>query len=331
MKTSQAEARHPFKRRGPRFWLGCLVLLVGLPILFYYGYCWGLWGQHSLLLQYFFQCSCPAASEEARYPDEVDVIVSACQHVTISRLSPSGHFLYVYAENFGLVSAYLLNLQTMERMTEVPDQSFSSFLTDDLWFVERGLDDYIMDRATGAQFPIRRFVYSHPSGQINGETNLALLAQSLREAEHIFLIGASTDKVVALASDPYIYPERNFIAEKYDVPGFNMERFLRENNVTYQTILPDFPHEVVSPNGKFVARDDGIYLADTNQLIVRTPPALVRGWTNEGKAAIYSSNGRCLLRRGLPFSDDIGCAIKVPQPVLKLWVPEEYLFPAESP
>lgn len=96
------------------FWLGVfsrLGLLIALPLLLYYGYCWGLWGRNSLLLQYLFQCSCPPASEEARYPNEVDVIVSACPQARV-RLSPSGHLLHVSEEKSGSVTAYLLNLHT---------------------------------------------------------------------------------------------------------------------------------------------------------------------------------------------------------------------------
>ena len=94
MKTAQAETTHVPKRRGYRFWLSCLLLLLGLPLLFYHGYCWGLWGRSSLLLQYLFQCSCSPASEEARYPEQVDVIVPACRNGGIN-LSPTGRLLYV--------------------------------------------------------------------------------------------------------------------------------------------------------------------------------------------------------------------------------------------
>jgi hypothetical protein len=153
----------------------------------------------------------------------------------------------------------------------------------------------------------------------------------LHNAQHVFLVGASSDTVVALSADFDTHPEKNFTTTRFDIPGSDIASFLQQNNITYQLIPPDFPHEVRSPNGRWIARDDGIYLADTDQLIVKAPRALVRGWTNHGKAAIYSSNGRCLLSRGLPFSDDNGCAISVPQPVLTLGVPEKYWLPAESP
>jgi hypothetical protein len=92
-------------------------------------------------------------------------------------------------------------------------------------------------------------------------------------------------------------------------------------------VLPNYPHEVISPNGKLIARDDGIYLVETNQMIVKAPPSFVNGWLTNNQGAIYSVYGRCLLRRGLPFADDIGCETWVRQPVLLLKVPEHYISP----
>ncbi|MCC6301010.1 MAG: hypothetical protein IT314_17110 [Anaerolineales bacterium] len=108
------ESFNPPKPRGYLFSLTRLTLLLGLPLLIYYGYCWGWWGRNSLLLQYLFQCSCPAASEEARYPEYVDVLVPACKNQG-ALLSPSGRLLSVQEEESGIISSYLLNLQTNEK------------------------------------------------------------------------------------------------------------------------------------------------------------------------------------------------------------------------
>ena len=114
--------------------------LIGMGLLFFYGYCWGLWGRRSLLLQYLFQCKCPAASEQARYPDQVDVIISACQNVQ-TVLSPSGRLLVVYEEE----SVYLLDLQSNENISlPLPPKSGFQFLTDNLLYVTfYGGDEFI--------------------------------------------------------------------------------------------------------------------------------------------------------------------------------------------
>lgn len=329
--------RNSFKQQGIRTWVSGFGIALGLPLLIYFGYCWGWWGHNSLLLQYVFQCSCPVGKQEARYPNQVDVIVSACRNANV-RVSPSGHFLYVREEKLGLASTYLLDLQSMDKVT-VTDQPFSSFLTDDLWFVQVGLNDYLMDRTTGVQYPIHKFVYSQPNAQTNGETNLPLLAEKLKQAQDVFLIGPSTDTVVALVADFRTDPESNFTANRFDLPNFDTERFLQENQISYHTIPPDFPEEAVSPDGRFLARADGIYLIETGQKIVEGYSASktyrpysrkyfsVRGWTNDGTGVIYSKFlNPCLLETNYLIFDDYGCSIEVSQPIIKLKVPEEYLL-----
>jgi len=39
MKTVQSETTYASKRRGYRFWISRFALLLGLPLLLYYGYC----------------------------------------------------------------------------------------------------------------------------------------------------------------------------------------------------------------------------------------------------------------------------------------------------
>jgi hypothetical protein len=156
------------------------------------------------------------------------------------------------------------------------------------------------------------------------------LFEALLQVETVFLIDAPYQPVIALSSDFQTHPEHSFTFEAYVLSGngtYLLEQFLQRNNIIFYRIPAMFPHEAVSRDGSLIAGDDGIYLVENNQLIIKAPPALIRGWTDDGRSAIYSSGGRCFIRRGLPFSDDIGCAIRVSQPVLKLKVPEVYLSP----
>ena len=45
-------------------------------------------------MHYLFQCQCPHASAEARYPENVDVLVSACDdpYYNGGSVSPSGQY-----------------------------------------------------------------------------------------------------------------------------------------------------------------------------------------------------------------------------------------------
>jgi hypothetical protein len=347
MKVLQSEIESASKRRGYRFWIGCSILLLGLPLL-YYGYCWGLWGRQSLLLQYFFQCSCPAASEEARYPEEVDVIVPACHHV-YSMLSPSGRLLSVKEEDSGSTSTYIMDLQTGEKIPfALPEKSGFYFLTDNLLYVSLAYGDpeYILDRTTGDRYSIQFFSSLRPDAYEGSDANLSLLAAALRQAKYVFFRDYD-DSIIALDPDFPTSSENNFIIERFDIPGENpnrTEQFLKENNIAYQMILPDFPDEVVSRDERFVARPDGIYLVETGQKIVEGYSAsrfyraysrkyfFARGWTYDGSAVIYSKFlNPCLIESGFLILDDPICIIEVPQPVIKLKVPEEYLLPKQTP
>jgi hypothetical protein len=332
MKTLQTEISSTAKLRRPRVWIGCFTLLLGLPMFLYYGYCWGWWGRQSLLLQFLFQCNCPAASEEARYSEEVDVIGSGCRRVNTGfKLSPSGRFLYIREEENEHVGSYLLDLQTMERM-KVTDQRFSSFLTDVLWFVDGSVNAYIIESTTGTKYAIKSFRYWQDNAFVNGAPNLELLVLALQQADKVF-VTQNHDSVVVLMLDFRTNPEKSFTFWGSDILkpflGVQIEEFLRANNVTYQTILADFPHEAVSPDGRFIARDDGIYLVGTNEMIVKTPIPGVRAWTYDGRGVIYASS-RCLFRIGFP-ADGGACLRWISQPVIKLIVPEEFWLPAQTP
>ena len=343
------ETNQPPKPRGYRFWLIRLALLLGLPIMLYSGYCWGLWGRSSLLLQYLFQCGCPPASEEARYPLQVDIVVPACHYLSSTSspsLSPSGRLLHVRTKRFWRFSSYLLDLQTMEKI-DVTKQPFSSFLTDDLWFVD-DFENYIIDRTTGRQYPIQNFRYWRENAYVNEEPNLELLVSALQQAEQVFFTQRGNDTVVVLMPNFFANPDQGFTFDRSDIRegNFNdrVEQFLQKNKIVYQTVPANvpFPNEVISPDRRFIAHPDGIYLIETGKKIVEGYFARglfhlysgkefgVRGWTYDGTGVIYSKFlNPCLIEP--PGLDGPGCWFEVPQPVLKLKVPEEYLLPAEIP
>lgn len=331
-------------RRVYLFWLGFfsrLGLLLGLPFLIYYGFCWGVWDRNSLLLQHLFQCKCPNSSEEWRYPSYIDVIIPACSNGGV-RLSPNGRFLFVYDKDSNNLSNYIFDIQANERIPiSLPDGQYY-FLNDNLLYVfvwyggsfEGG--DYFFDLTTNTMYPIQSFVHTHPSSYVNGDADPVKLAAALQQSNDIYLVNNGTDTVVALVSDFHAHPEQNFFMNRFDISGLDLnrvEKFLQQNNINYKTVLTDFPDGMASPNGRFMAHQDGIYLVETNRKIIDgIPGQLVRGWTNDSRAVLYSTYGsRCLLRLGFPFTDDTWCKIGVPQPVLLFKVPEEYLPPAQTP
>jgi hypothetical protein len=291
-----------------------------------------MWGRNSLLLQYLFQCNCPPASEEWRYPKEVDVIISACNESWVD-LSPSGSLLYVREKKLFFSSNYLLDLRTKEK-TDITNQPYARFLTDDLGLVGHGNDSTIIDRTTGEQFPIEMFRYLNPDTQIGGDVDLIKLAMALKQVDNIYFI-EDGDLIVALSSDFRVSNKNTFLSSRFDIPGFNPDRaklFLKDNNIDFHPIS-SFPEEAISPNGRFIAQREGIFIAETNQKIVDGVSLWLRGWTDDGKGVIYTTRygGPCLIPLYFPMADDVGCLVDVDQPVILLKVPEEYLPSAQTP
>ena len=296
-------------------------------------------------MQYLFQCGCPIASEEARYPKQVDVIVPACRYMS-STISPSGRLLYIQEETSEAPSTYLLDFQTGEKTPFVLAKGSNHFLTDDLLFLSleygHGYEggEYILDRSTGKQYPIRSFVSLWPDAYVYGKVNLDVLASELQDTKDVFLIG--NDTIVALTSDFHTSPEHSFHIDQTSFPGYEInraEQFLQQNNIDYHFVPDRFPGEALSPDGRFIARADGIYLTGTGQKIVDAYVARgffhdysgkhfsVRGWIYDSTSVIYSKFLKpCLIELS------VYCFVAdVSQPLLKLKVPEEYLLPAQTP
>lgn len=350
VKISRTESPYISNQRRNRVWLIRFALLIMLGLGLYYGYCWGLWGRHSLLLQYLFQCSCPAASTEARYPEEVDVIVPACRYVS-SIQSPSGRLLYVQEKKLWRTSTYLLNLQTDEKIPFILSSEGSNyFLTDDLvYHSQYGNDEYILEISTGIKYPVKDATKLEPNVFSMGDIEPKLLYKALLKVDEIFFVDGVgvVHGVIALSRNIHNQPDNVYYFDELDFRGDEPDRvkqFLKENNIDYSYVSAIFPHELISPNGRFVARKEGIYLVETGQKIVGgySPSGYyraysgeyfsVRGWTYDSNGALYSPFFTpCLLETNFLYFEYPGCFFRVSQPLLKLKAPEEYSLPAPTP
>jgi len=281
-----------------------------------------------------------------RYPKQADVVVPACRYFS-SRLSPSGWFIYIQEEESQ--AAYLLNLQTGEKKDFTLPEGSNYFLTDDLIFHSSNEgNNYILDLTNRAIYPIQPVRYLEPSVYSMGNVEPNLLVKALLQVDQIFFIDDVFQPVIVLSSDFRTHPEHSFTFNAFDFSADMtnpVEAFLLANRISYQYLPAPFPQEIRSPDGRFIARDDGIYLAETDQKIVEgySPSGYyrsysgkyfsVRGWTYDGSGAIYSSPflGPCILETAFFIFEEPGCFVVVPQPILKLKVPEGYLLPKQNP
>jgi hypothetical protein len=243
----------------------------------------------------------------------------------------------VSEDNSQFPPRYLLDLQTRERLPVSSDEGYLLFITDDLLLLQDGKS--ILDASTGKHYPIQSFEQLQPNAYRNGYANPELLANALSKADKVFLFDTGVYPVIALSADFQNHPERSFAIFPYDLEGSETDRleiFLQQNNIQYYNAPPtaywgNFPGEVLSADGRFIARKDGIYLVENNQRIGKSDPRLlVRGWVDD-QSVLYSAHHLqpCLLRGGVPFGDDSWCEIVVPQPVLLVRVPEQYLAPKQ--
>ena len=236
-----------------------------------------------------------------------------------------------------------MDLQSNEKIPFAVVAGSNYFLTDDLLFLSlqygsKGID-YVLDRTTGKQSPIRSFISLRKDAYTNGKPNLDILAIELRDTKNVYLI--DNDTIVALKSDFQTSPEQSFYFDQGYLPEHDSNRggqFLREIGIDYHFVPGLFQEEALSPDGRFIARKDGIYLTGSNEKIVEAYTVRgitgkyfsVQGWTSNSSGVIYYKflDG-CLLE--LPSYDGGTCSISVPQPLIKLKVPKEYLSSTQTP
>lgn len=308
---------------------GCAVLLFLVPVALYFGWCWGWWGRGSLWLQYLLQCNCPAASEQSRYPDSVEVIVSACQQRLVE-LSPGGRYLAV--KSSAPAASYFLDFPSSV-IVDAPSLANSSFVTDDLLlFPSPTPEYYLLDWQAKAQIEIvRLWPFRVPGGQSeDGVPDPTVLLPLLQSTEKLHLLWG---RLVVL--DGRLGPEsedRNYLIEEPvwldgSRDGELLRAFLEEHNIEYHERSGRVGLDWPSHTGTFVARADGIYLVETGEQIseMYSPSKglfTIAGWVFDDRGVVLDGGGVYLMRFTL-FEADMRFGF-VRQPVLMLKVPPRY-------
>jgi hypothetical protein len=305
-------------------WLrGCLTLLLGsflLLGLLYGGYCWGWWGRTNLTLQYLFQCQCPPGSEDARYRP-YRVLAAACTDPRPRDIAPSGRYIIIEERRpvARLIRHDLLGGQSHTLDLQPVSRMHVNHLNDQLLFVLRANTSQasLWNLQMGRQIPLP-FVKTF---------RLDPATRSIFQAAEQVLV--FNDYILALAPDYLQHPDQNIVLDT--VSGRSRDQVtqaLTAAGVDF-TLLPE-PYTTgpvrdarYSHDGRFYARRDGIYRADTQERIVRLrvprthPAAAFRpsSWTADNRRVIYVAANPSLI------GDDEGGGYKlhllpVPQPIL---------------
>jgi hypothetical protein len=313
------------------FGLGCGGLLLFAGLLYwivYWGYCWGWWGQSNRFLQYAFQCQCPIEGEEARYPESIDVLFSACEDPGSVRLSPSGRYWQITLHD----KRYSYDYATDQlRPYSLPGPGF--FLTDEyIMTFEPNSSSHFKDH--------KHYLYSVGGekllqfnlAQINDDLSLdATTIRAFRDADKVYIFEG---RAVALAKDPLQNLAANYVLGDPDdgsLTAKQIEQILEQYGINYQVTTPgrishnglmqsdDVRGIMLIANGKTLASNYNPY----NDLNCDLTAGL---WVYEDRGAIMSQRRMYLTgcSTGRPIEVN---AFEIPQPLLLLKVPPEYLSP----
>lgn len=279
--------------------LGGWLTVLSLLWLLYWSWCWGWWGRTNLGLQYFLQCACPSLSEHARFPEQAQVVVSACVDDT-SKQSQLSNLL-----RSGFVgSYYVFDDWLLERRTN--SQSNESVY-------------YLVNAISKQELPVQRRVPLRDF-EIDQDT-----LTSLKTAQKIFLVQES-QVAVALANDFESTQQGNIVLEGSSSIQGEISTILRLNNI---------PYELSSSRGRVSLNRSftyifGIYLTSNLQRIVDgfeiASRFLPRGWASDDRGVVLEGNNSLYLYGG-GFQVVVPTGPIVPQPILLLRVPSESLPP----
>lgn len=289
--------------------------------ILYWGWCWGWWGRGNLWLRAAFQCQCPRASEAARYRP-FKVLVSACVEPSLQSFSPNGRYVTV-VERVPRSRTVRIDLQTGQRLVTALGGGSSYFLDDTLLLGRLSLkekDALLLDLSDGR-------VTSVPFVDIaRYDVSQEAVLEVLRQAERVVAMrgGAFPWLIVGLATDYRQHPDKTIVI--YGNSGFLQT--LADEGISHTEVPPPYvdgpspDYHRYSLKRQFWADSDGIYLAQTEQRIVTTPPDAPgpAGWVLNDQAVVYGYGEYAFLIE----TDVFGDHFPVPQPILLLEVPPGY-------
>ena len=272
-----------------------IVICFALYAPTYIGYCQGWWGRDSLLLRKFSSCACYTDVENSFFPNEhITVAISGCTDQFVRSVKP--------AHGFAVIAHY-----------ETNDSSISldpdAFLWDPLTNQKEGFPAGLTPNAF---FPLNSN-YLYWSGSSNRalwhwRTNEIIFVQD-RTIQFIELLTNKNTSESELFSAVYAEIDYVFTNEDHTVSIFVDEQM--EHNKTHrlvqantdidtkiQDILTNSPvpvhkfklsglglhysgfccaeNELVSPDGRFVATNDGVFSIETGQQLVNTENLIVQ-------------------------------------------------------
>ena len=190
-----------------------------------------------------------------------------------------------------------------------------------------GDPNYIIDLHDGQRYDLINLNQMPPLEGYKFDPKYYAYFQS---AEQVFILQGH-NKVIALSSDFRQNPDRNVI---YFLPsgsgafgdGKNLEKLMNDLGVKYKIVDFAYPYlydtDLLSPTGKYIVRDDGIYLSETNTVAVRhSMKYSFRGWYYDESGVVINKRGYYLIDLGPGLETSGFQYFYLPGPTIKLRLP----------
>lgn len=266
-------------------------------------------------------------------PPNTEVLVSACKQPVVQGI-PGGDTLFVHEVRTGKM--YLLDLKTGEKR-KIPNDPFllnrGIFLSSELALLEGSLvrpdnsnylPHYILDLTNGERYELLDLdTLPRLEGGKFDPKNYAYI----QSAQYVF-IHHSKNTLVALSADFRTNPNGRVIFSGFAIRTDNAEglvKLIKNFGMDYEHLDLSTTRysDIISPNGKYVVRNDGIYFSGTYTSIInreyiggRFMGGYFRGWYYDESAVVVQGGGDYLIT--LPGTSTI---YYVPSPILKLNLP----------
>jgi hypothetical protein len=309
------------------------ITIVGFTL--FWGYCWNWWGQ-APLWQLLFQSVCPLASDEARYPQNVDVLVSARLSPSAGHPLPSGKYL-LYSRMVGEnhereYYTYDFEARTHQQFNPptIP-RNLSLYITDEWMLIQsqytRSYNDaeyFLVNVDSQQEIPL----IEHRSRVDLAREIPADLIALLRASDTVYVKGASIlglPTPLGNSIDPHhLIIGTTFIGDlEY---GQKIANHLHTYGITPIVVSSNF-----SPDGLFYhlassydPSSDSIYATSTNEPIVvgSVPNFTATGWAYRQQGIILTAIPTSLLG-----GSSLIVLFPIPQPILLLRQNSQYLPP----